>query len=47
MPYDGVAMTTIDTVAKPVTIFVHFMAVAGMVFAIVCGIFNFVFRKKR
>lgn len=37
----------IDTVIAPVTAVIDLLAVAGIVFAVVCGIFNFAFRKKR
>ena len=37
----------IDTAITPVTATIDLLAVAGIVFAVACAIFNFVFRKKR
>ena len=37
----------VDTALTPVTVIIDLLAVVGIVFAVVCGIFNFVFRNKR
>ena len=47
MPYDGMPIRVIDTAMAPITVIIDLLAVAGIVFAIVCAIFNFAFRKKR
>ena len=37
----------IDTAIAPVTAIIDLLAVAGILFAVACAIFNFVFRNKR
>ena len=47
VPYDGVPTNKYVTVAIPVTIVYILLSVAGIIFAILCLIFNFVYRNKR
>ncbi len=47
VPYDGVPIEEIETVAVPLTVVYSILASAGIVFAIVCLTFNFTFRKRR
>ena len=47
MPYDGVPNPETDKVAVPLAVVVYLLAVAGIVFALVCFAFNFAFRKTR
>ena len=47
IPYDGVPAKEYVTIAVPVTAIFIFLALVGIVFAIVCLVFNFMFRKKR
>ena len=47
VPYDGMPNRVVDTALTPVTVIIDLLAVVGIVFAVVCGIFNFVFRNKR
>ena len=47
VPYDGVPTKEYVAVAIPVTVIYIFLATAGIIFAVLCLIFNFVFRNKR
>lgn len=47
VPYDGVPKTVIDTTATPLVVVIILLAVAGIVFALGCLAFNFVYRKTR
>ncbi len=47
VPYDGVPIEEIETVAMSLTVIYCLLATAGIVFAIVCLVFNFVFRKRK
>ena len=47
VPYDGVPTIEYVTVAIPVTVVYVLLSVAGIIFAILCLIFNFVYRNKR
>ncbi len=46
IPYDGVPIEEIVTVAVPLTVIYSAFASAGIIFAVVCLIFNFIFRKN-
>ncbi len=47
VPYDGVPIEEIETVAVPLTVIYTLLATAGIIFAIVCLVFNFVFRQRK
>ena len=47
VPYDGVPMKKIDTVPISLVVIIFLLAAAGIVFTIICLIFNFVFSNKR
>lgn len=47
VPYDGMPNRVVDTALTPVTVIIDLLAVVGILFAVVCGTFNFVFRNKR
>lgn len=47
VPYDGVPEEEYVTVGIPVTVVFILLSVAGIIFAVLCLIFNFVFRNKR
>ena len=47
VPYDGVPGEKYVTVAIPVTVVYILLSVAGIIFAVLCLIFNFVYRNKR
>ena len=47
VPYDGITDKVLVTVALPVTLIFVVLASAGIIFAILCLVFNFVFRNKR
>lgn len=47
VPYDGVPGEEYVTVAIPVTVVYILLSVAGIIFAVLCLIFNFVYRNKR
>lgn len=47
VPYDGVPDDEIVTVHIALTVVIVLLATAGVVFAIVCICFNFIFRKRR
>ena len=46
-PYDGVPEKVVDTVARPLIAVIVFLAMAGVVFALVCLSFNIACRKTR
>ena len=47
VPYDGVPEKKIETVHISVTVVFIVLACCGMVFAVVCITFNFVYRKSK
>ncbi len=47
VPYDGVPIEEIETVAVPLTVIYSFLATAGIIFAIVCLVFILALRKKK
>lgn len=47
IPYDGTPVQEIVTVAPGLTAIYSIIAVAGIMLAVVCGIFNFIHRKKK
>ncbi len=47
IPYDGVPIEQIETVAVPLTVIYSTFATLGISFAIVCLIFNFIFRNRK
>ena len=47
IPHDGVAMGDIATVILPVALTLILFEIAGLVFAIVCLVFNIVHRNKK
>ena len=47
VPYDGVPNTIIDTVGTPLAVVIDLLALAGILFALGCLAFNFVYRKSR
>ena len=47
IPYDGIPTKEYVAVAIPLAVIYIFLAIAGIIFAIVCLVFNFVYRKKR
>lgn len=47
LPYDGVTDKVLVSIALPVTLISVVLAIAGIIFAVACLVFNFVFRKKR
>jgi gamma-aminobutyric acid type B receptor len=47
VPYDGIPTKEFVAIAIPVTVIFVFLASAGIIFAIVCLIFNFIYRKKK
>lgn len=47
VPYDGVPENEVVTVHTSVTVIFVLMATAGLIFTILCLIFNFVFRKRK
>ncbi len=47
VPYDGVPDEEYVAVGIPVTVVYIFLSVAGIIFAVLCLIFNFVYRNKR
>ena len=46
IPYDGVPIEDEVTVEVALTVFFSILASVGVVFVVVCLVFNFVFRKK-
>lgn len=46
VPYDGSANDVIHPIAIPIIVIYDILAVAGIIFAVGCTIFNIVFRKK-
>ena len=47
VPYDGVPNTMIDEVETPLAVVIDLLALAGILFALGCLAFNFVYRKTR
>ena len=47
VPYDGVPDEEYITVGVPVTVVYIILSVIGIIFAVLCLIFNFVYRNKR
>lgn len=47
IPYDGVPTKEFVAVALPVTIVYVFLASVGIIFTIVCLVFNYIYRKKK
>ena len=47
VPYDGVPEKKIETVHISITVVFIVLACCGMVFAVVCITFNFVYRKSK
>ena len=47
VPYDGYPQNSIDEYNIVLLVIYNMMTVAGVKFAIVCSIFNFIFRKKK
>ncbi len=47
IPYDGVPVEEIETVAVPLTVIYSFLSVAGIIFAIACLMFTFILRNKK
>ena len=47
VPYDGVPGEEYVTVGIPVTVVYILLSVVGIIFAVLCLIFNFVYRNKR
>ena len=46
-PHDGVAMNDTATVILPVAVILILFEIAGLVFAVVCLVFNIAYRNKR
>ena len=46
VPHDGTIQEEVVTVHLSVTVLIVILAAAGLVFTIVCLVFNFVFREK-
>ena len=46
VPYDGVPQNITVSVHPAVTTIFGFVSIAGMVFAVICVVFNLVFHKK-
>ncbi len=47
IPYDGVPVEEIETVAVPLTVIYSILSIAGIIFAIVCLMFTFILRNKK
>ena len=47
IPYDGEQREEIVTIATPVTTVLSFLNVCGIICAVVCLLFNIIFRNKR
>lgn len=47
IPYDGVPIEMTETVELPLTVLYSLLATAGIIFAIICLVFNFHFRKQK
>ena len=47
VPYDGVPTEEYVTVGVPVTVVYILLSVIGIIFAVLCLIFNFMYRNKR
>ena len=46
-PHDGVAMNDTATVILPVAVILILFEIAGLAFAVVCLMFNIVYRNKK
>lgn len=46
-PYDGVPREEIVTLALPVTVILSILNICGIAYAVICLLFNVIFRKKR
>ena len=47
IPYDGVPQEDLVTVALPVTIISSALSIGGIIYALICFLFNAIFHKKR
>ena len=47
IPHDGVPRQELVTIALPVTIILSFLNIFGIMCAMICLLFNIIFRKKR
>ena len=47
VPYDGIPRRAFVAVALPVTVVYVFLASTGILFAFVCLVFNYIYRKKK
>ena len=47
VPYDGIPTKDISTVSVALVAVIYVCAAAGVIFAVVCLVFNFIFRKKK
>ena len=47
VPIDGIPRIEIATISVPVAVIFIFIEVCGLVFTIVCILFNFIFRNKK
>ena len=47
IPYDGTPRKKITTIALPVTIILSFLNICGIIFGVICLLFNVIYRKKR
>ena len=47
IPYDGVPLEEVVSVAVSLTVIFSILNTAGIVFAVACLTFNFIFRNKR
>lgn len=47
IPYDGTARTKMTTIALPVTITLSIINAIGIIFAVICLLFNIIYRKRR
>ena len=47
IPSDGIPVVKTVTLAIPLSVVYIFAATAGLVFAVACLVFNFIFREKK
>ena len=47
IPNDGIPIEEVVTVAVPLTVVYVILATAGLLFTVVCLVFNFAFRERR
>ena len=47
IPYDGKPMTVVTALFLPVTVVFDLLASTGIVFALACFIFNFIYRNHK